>query len=174
MKECFVSSSKNDNFYTPEYAVIPILKYVKLNSTIWCPFDTQESNYVKLLREQGHKVIHTHIDNGENFFETEVPECDYIISNPPYSLKTEILERLFKIGKPFAMLINGNELFGGQKRFDLFKNNKFEIMYFNKRISYFQDYNNLVTSKLNPPFSSVYICHNFLPEQIMFETVNKK
>lgn len=71
------------------------------------------------------------------------------------------------------MLINGNELFGGQKRFHLFKNNKFEIMYFNKRVSYFKDYSNPISSKLNPPFSSVYICHNFLPQQIVFETINK-
>ena len=35
----------------------------------------------------------------------EVPECDYIISNPPYSKKGEVLERLFSLGIPFAMLV---------------------------------------------------------------------
>lgn len=52
MKQCFVNSSKNDNFYTPAYAVIPILKYIKPNSKVWCPFDTKESNYVKLLSQK--------------------------------------------------------------------------------------------------------------------------
>lgn len=36
----------------------------------------------------------------------KVPDCDYIISNPPYSLKGEVLKQLYEIGKPFAMLVN--------------------------------------------------------------------
>lgn len=55
----------------------------------------------------------------------------------------------------------------------MFKNNKFEIMYFNKRIAYFKDYDEQKPS-LNPPFSSVYICHNVLPRQIVFEELKKK
>lgn len=35
----------------------------------------------------------------------ETPNCDYIISNPPYSLKGDVIDRLFEIGKPFAMLV---------------------------------------------------------------------
>jgi hypothetical protein len=55
----------------------------------------------------------------------------------------------------------------------MFKNNKFEIMYFNKRIAYFKDFDEQKPS-LNPPFSSVYICHNVLPRQIVFEELKKK
>lgn len=29
----------SDEVYTPEYAVKPILKYIKPNQVIWCPFD---------------------------------------------------------------------------------------------------------------------------------------
>lgn len=58
-------------------------------------------------------------------------------------------------------------LFESKKRFEMFKNNKFEIMYFNKRIAYFKDFDEQKPS-LNPPFSSVYICHNVLPRQIVF------
>lgn len=54
----------------------------------------------------------------------------------------------------------------------MFKNNKFEIMYFNKRIAYFKDFDEQKPS-LNPPFSSVYICHNVLPRQIVFEELKK-
>lgn len=101
--------------------------------TVWCPFDTEESHFVKMLRAQGNKVICTHIDNGQDFFTTPVPQCDMIISNPPYSVKTEVLERLFEIGKPFAMLVGVVGLFESQRRFDMFKNNEFEIMYLNRR-----------------------------------------
>lgn len=99
MKMDKVAGSGNDEFYTPLYAVKPIEKYIKPHSTIWCPFDTEESNFVKRFRELGHKVIATHIHSGTDFFDCTIPECDYIISNPPYSLKTEVLQRLFKIKK---------------------------------------------------------------------------
>jgi hypothetical protein len=167
-----VANSGNDEFYTPEYAIEPILKYIKPNSIIWCPFDTEESLYVKKFKENGHKVIATHISTGTDFFNCVVPECDYIISNPPYSKKGEVLERLFNINKPFAMLVGVVGLFESQKRFNMFAKNDFEIMYMNKRISYFKDYNEQKPS-LNPPFSSVYICKNMLPKQIVFEIISK-
>lgn len=173
MKLDLIANSKNDEFYTPSYAIKPIIKYLKTGSTIWCPFDTDQSNFVKDLHRGGYEVIHSHIDNGEDFFDIDTPECDYIISNPPYSIKTKVLEKLFDIGKPFAMLVGVVGLFESQKRFNMFKNNDFEIMYLNKRVSYFKNYNDPKPS-LNPPFSSVYICHNILPKQIMFEEIVKE
>lgn len=172
MKLDKVANSGNDEFYTPYYAIEPPLKYIKPNSTIWCPFDTDESLFVKTFEKLGHTVIYTHINDGYDFFETTPPECDYIISNPPYSCKGEVLERLFSFNVPFAMLVGVVGLFESQKRFNMFKNNDFEIMYMNKRIAYFKDYNEQKPS-LNPPFSSVYVCHNMLPKQIVFEEINK-
>ena len=61
MKLDIVANSGNDEFYTPLYAIEPILKYIKPNSTIWCPFDTEESLFVNELIKGGHKVINTHI-----------------------------------------------------------------------------------------------------------------
>ena len=63
-----VANSGNDEFYTPEYAVKPILKYMQPTSSIWCPFDTEKSLFVKIFRESGHNVIATHIEKGEDFF----------------------------------------------------------------------------------------------------------
>lgn len=140
--------------------------------TIWCPFDTEESLFVKRFRSEGYDVIATHISYGEDFFHIDVPECNYIISNPPYSLKSEVLERLFEIDIPFAMLVGVVGLFESQKRFSMFKNHNFEIMYLNKRVAYFKDYAEQKPS-LNPPFSSVYICKNILPKQIVFEEIEK-
>lgn len=177
MKMDKVANSKNDEFYTPTYAVEPITKYLKPNSRIWCPFDTWESNFVKELTKSGHIVMATHIDNGEDFFETINSDlsdwCDYIISNPPYSMKTEVLKVLFESEKPFAMLVGVVGLFESQKRFEMFRDNKFEIMYMNRRIAYFKDFKEQKPS-LNPPFSSVYICSGVLPNQIIFEEIIKK
>lgn len=168
-----VASSKNDEFYTPVYAIEPIKKYLKKNSVIWCPFDTLDSNYVKEFIKEGHQVVATHICDGNDFFNTQVPACDYIISNPPYSCKGDVLARLFELGKPFAMLVGVVGLFESNKRFSMFANNDFEIMYFNKRVSYFKDYKEQIPS-MHPPFSSVYVCKNMLPKQIVFERIDKK
>lgn len=157
---------------TPPYAVEPILKYIPVGATVWCPFDTEQSLFVRKLTERGCKVVATHISNGEDFFEIEVPNCDFIISNPPYSCKGRVLDRLFMIDKPFAMLVGVVGLFESQKRFDMFKNNEFEIMYFNKRVSYLKSYDD-AKPELNPPFSSVYLCHKMLPRTIVFEEIKK-
>ena len=53
--------NEKDEYYTPRILVEPILKYIKPNSTIWCPFDTEDSEFVSCFRENGHKVICTHI-----------------------------------------------------------------------------------------------------------------
>lgn len=110
---------------------------------------------------------------GKDFLNCEVPDCDYIISNPPYSIKGKVLKRLFGIGKPFAMLVGVVGLFESKERFDMFAQNDFEIMYFDKRIAYFKNYNEQ-TPSLNPPFSSVYVCKNILPRQIVFEKIDKR
>jgi len=175
MKMDIVAGSKNDEFYTPEYAVEPILKYIdnKPETVVWCPFDTNDSWFVKKIRMMGTKVIVSHIQQGQDFFLWEPEEdYDYIISNPPYSLKNEVFERLFNIGKPFAMLVGVVGLFESKKRFGLFKDNEFEIMYFDKRIAYFKDFNEQKPS-LNPPFSSVYLCSKMLQQKIVFENINK-
>jgi hypothetical protein len=163
---------KNDEYYTPKYAVEPILKYIKPNSTIWCPFDNEDSEYVKVFRENNFKVIFTHICNGEDFFNIKTPECDYIISNPPYSLKGSVFKKLYEIEKPFAMLINFQGLFDHKERFNLFKNNKFEIMFLNPRVNYFTLDNRNKASGV--PFQSVYVCSKILKKQIEFESLNKK
>ena len=173
MKMDIVAGSKNDEFFTPIYAIKPIEKYIlPPPHKIWCPFDTEDSLFVKEFRKLGYEVTATHIQNNQDFFEIDMPECDYIISNPPYSVKGEVLERLFKIGKPFAMLVGVVGLFESQFRFNLFRENDFEIMYMNKRISYFKDYADEKPS-LNPPFSSVYVCSKMLPKQIVFEEISK-
>lgn len=76
MKMDQVASSQNDEFYTPEYAIKPILKYLKMPCVVWCPFDTAESNFVKMLQRYaacGVSVVHTHIETGGDFFSIDPP-----------------------------------------------------------------------------------------------------
>lgn len=115
-------------------------------------------------------MINTHIFNGEDFFEITPPECDYIISNPPYSLKEKIFFRLYEIGKPFAMLINFQGIFDNKNRFELFKNNPVEMLYLSPRVNYY------TPDSVKPsgvPFQSGYLCNNLLDKQLVFEYIQK-
>ena len=162
--------NKNDEYYTPTYAVYPIVKYLKQGSTVWCPFDKEESNFVQVLRKEGFNVIYGHIETGQDFFEVEVPECDYIISNPPYSLKGAIFKRLYEIGKPFAMLINFQGIFDHKNRFEMFKNNRTEMLWLSPRVNYIKqgDY-----KASGVPFQSGYLCSGIFKEQLNFEYLDK-
>jgi len=162
--------NKADEYYTKEYAIKPLLKYIPTDKTVWCPFDKQESKFVKLLQERGNNVIFSHIETGQNFFEYEPKNYDYIVSNPPYSLRELILERLFLLNKPFAMLINEAGLFDSKKRYELLKNNRFEIMVFDKRIDYIKGEEMLK----GVPFKSIFLCSNILPTQFIFEEIHDK
>ncbi len=166
-----LTKAKSDEWFTPSCAVYPIMKYINKDSIIWCPFDTEDSNFVKVLRDNGFKVIHTHIINGQDFFNIDIPKCDYIISNPPYSLRNKVLGKLFGIKKPFAMLMNTNGLFDSRIRWDLFKNNKFSLIYLKGRTSFMQEQG--VEQKTSPPFQSAYICSGLSEEQIIFEETSQ-
>jgi len=158
--------NKADEYFTKGYVIKPLLKYIGSAKTIWCPFDNKESNFVRLLKKNYNDVIYSHIDLGQDFFIWEPSQSyDYIISNPPYSKREQILERLFLLRKPFAILINEAGLFDSQKRYTLLKNNPFEMMVFNKRVDYIKQGKSLK----GVPFKSIFLCSRILPRQIVFE-----
>lgn len=163
--------NKNDEYYTPAYAVYPIMKKLKPNSKIWCPFDTKDSNFVKVLINNGFNVTYGHIETGQDFFKVDVPDVDYIISNPPYSLKEEVFKRLFEIGIPFAMLINFQGIFDHKDRFTLFKENRTEMLWLSPRVNYIKPNQNKPSGV---PFQSGYLCSGICENQLEFEFLNKE
>lgn len=76
------STGNNDECHTPVYGVLPIIKYLPKDKTIWCPFDTDDSHFVKELRKSGFQVVHSHISYGQDFYEYEPEQWDIIVSNP--------------------------------------------------------------------------------------------
>lgn len=171
MKMDQVAGSGNDEFYTPRYAIEPLLEFVPKDKVIWCPFDTERSLIVRTLREQGWVVVATHLEDGFDFFDAPLMG-DVIVSNPPYSLKNDVFARLFDLGVPFAMLVGIVGLFESEKRFSMFAANPFEMLYLNKRISYFKSYDDEKPA-LNPPFSSAWVCSKMLPASNVFRRVAK-
>lgn len=152
--------NEKDEYYTPPILVKPIIKYAKKFNTIWCPFDTEDSEFVIQLRQSGHKVIATHIWNGEDFFEYEPKEeYDAIISNPPFTRKLEVLERLYKLNKPFAMVL-GLPILNYQEVGEFFLDKDLQLLIVDKKVSF--DGN-------TASFNNSYFCYKMLPKDLMFE-----
>ena len=153
------SFNEKDEYYTPPILVKPILKYIKPGSTIWCPFDTEDSEFVKQLSIY-NKVIYSHIWDGKDFFEYEPEEhYDYIISNPPFTLKLKVLERLYKLNKPFAMIL-GLPILNYQEVGEFFLDKELQLLIVDKKVSF--DGN-------TASFNNSYFCYNILPKSIIFE-----
>lgn len=164
------SDKKKDEAYTPYYASTPIIKYVDPNLVVWCPFDQEWSSYVRLLRENGNRVIAGHVDNGLNFFNYEPEYYDIIVTNPPFSCKDEVISRLYELNKPFAILLPLNSL-QGRSRYENFKNG-IQLLTFDQRID-FHDPEHMDKPNKGTPFASAYFCRDLLPNDLIIERLKK-
>lgn len=168
MKIAYTKAKRSgaDEVYTPTYAIKPILKYLNPNLKVWCPFDTEESEFVNVLSSNGNKVIYSHIDNGQDFFSYEPEEeYDIIISNPPYSTKDLVLKRLFELKKPFMVLLPIQAL-QGVRRFPYLVD--CQALIFDKRINFFKDFKTKEIQK-GISFGTFYLCKGVLPKDLIFE-----
>lgn len=169
-KEILYSKGKNDECMTLRYAVLPIIKYLPKNKTIWCPFDKTGSEFVKVLTEQGYSVIYSHIDNGQDFYTYEPEEhWDIIVSNPPFTNKRQIFERALSFSKPFALIMSNTWLNDAAPK-QLFKEKQLQLLMFEERMKFRN--NGVIQNKIT--FSSSYYCYNLLPRDIIMTTLKNK
>lgn len=162
----------SDECLTPRYAVTPIVKYLKQRGfkTVWCPFDTCDSFYVRVLQSEGFTVIFSHIDVDYDFFTYTPPiQYDVIVSNPPFSVKDAVLRRLYALEKPFAILLPQNSL-QSNERVDMFIKHGVEYLGFRERINFYINGDLTQWTKGNH-FASAYFCKNVLPEKLVFEVL---
>ena len=156
------SKRSNDECYTPQYAVEEIVGYIPKDKIVWCPFDRDDSEFTKVLKERGYDVINTHIDYGQDFYEFEPFEWDIIVSNPPFTNKRKIFERALLFNKPFALLMSNTWLNDSAPKV-LFKEKDLQLLMFRNRIKFLN--NGIVNNKIT--FSSSFFCWNLLPKQIL-------
>ena len=161
------SKGKNDECYTPDYGVKPILEFIPKDVVVWCPFDTKDSEFVKQISQQ-NKVIATHIDIGIDFFDFEPEYWDVIISNPPFTNKRKFFERALSFNKPFALIMTNTWLNDSAPK-QLFKDKDLQLLMFDKRMKFISP-DGRDNSKIT--FSSSYYCWNLLPKQIIMEELD--
>lgn len=158
------SPGNNDEVMTPDYAVQPIVKHLRHGARVWCPFDTEQSAFVLVLRGAGVDVVHSHISTGQDFYRYEPDRWDVIVSNPPFTRKRQIFERALGFNKPFALLMTltwlndaaPKELFGS----------RLQLLMFNQRVQF--------TNAGKVTFASAYYCRDFLAQQIIVDQLPER
>lgn len=156
---------KNDELYTPNYAIEPLLKYLPKDKIIWECTDFGSSNITKLLKQHDYKVISTHKDNFD--FLTDIPNFDFdiIITNPPYSLKNEFLKKCYEYDKPFCLLLPLTSL-EGIERGKMFREKGIDVLVLDKRCDF-------MDNKKSNWFNTSWFCYKVLPKQLIFEELHK-
>jgi hypothetical protein len=95
---------KHDDYMTPKTAWEAILQFIPKDKVIWEPF-YGDGRSGQILRELGLTVIH----QDEDFFENN--RGDVVVSNPPFTMIPQVLERLVQLGKPFIVIMPAPKLF---------------------------------------------------------------
>lgn len=154
---------KLDELYTPKYAIYPLLPFLDKEIKIWeCA--SGKGDLAKHFREEGFEVR-----EGYNFFEDYFKDADVIVTNPPYSMKDDFLERAFEIGKPFAFLLPLTAL-EGIKRGKLYRENGIQLIIPNRRINFITP-----SGKGTAWFQTAWFCHGLcLPKDLMFVDMIRK
>jgi hypothetical protein len=125
MRNVFDNELITDEWYTPLDIVIKAyeLLNVRYKSTIMCPYDTAESQFVQWGQKTNNSVIYGITD----YLDTDY-QYDYVLTNPPFSIKDQVIERVLKSGKPGALILPLDSL-GGVKRHALWKQYGYPSIY---------------------------------------------
>ncbi|MDF2635405.1 MAG: hypothetical protein K0R78_2279 [Pelosinus sp.] len=116
--------SPTEFYPTPKNVTVALMEYLELpDCTIWEPACGQ-GHMSEALRELGYGVIPTELHDrgygscGIDYLETiNTPGyCDWIITNPPFSLSEQFIRKSIEHGKPFAMLLKSQYWHSAKRR----------------------------------------------------------
>ena len=98
-----IEFAKDDQYNTTPEIWEMINHLIPKDKILWEAFmkDNWSSKSAIALRELGHDVV----GNPTMDFFDEPPEYDIVISNPPFSIKKKIFQRLAVLDKPFILIL---------------------------------------------------------------------
>jgi len=164
-----------DECQTPPYALEPVYQHIDTHYVWECA--AGKRTLVRQMRKVGIPVIDTDITDPipgwhADFFFTKPTIDDYtIVTNPPYSLKYDWLQRCYELDHPFALLMPV-EMLGtenGQKLFDKYG---IEVIFLSPRVDFYMPKKGWEGSGAQFP-TAWYTWKLNLPKQINFARLNK-
>lgn len=158
--------TKHDDYMTPKSAWENINQFIPKDKVIWEPFYCKHSKSADYLTELGCKEV---IMNNEDFFKNNRGEV--IISNPPFTMKKQVLQRLKQLNKPFIMIMPCSTISTMYVR-ELFKDceDKLQVIIPRKRIQFIKVKDDaIVNEKGKCNFDCFYFCWKMnLPRDIVW------
>lgn len=161
---------KHDECYTTNSEAEKIVKYISENNIIekdkiiWLPFDNTFSNIYKQLVENGYNnLVLSNLEMGLDFYLYEPEDWDIIITNPPFSGRTNLMKRLLSFNKPFIIL-QGTQFFNNQYAVNCLcaHEKDFKFLFPQSRMSFltFNAKENIIKSgKSGISFYSFWLCY---------------
>lgn len=126
----------SDEWYTDQATVDKCIELLKPmpGSTILCPFDSSKSLFVKTLSKE-HNVIY----GIQDYVDSTNYEYDYLVTNPPFSIKDKVIETVYSYGKKSVLVLPMDSL-GGVRRHSMYQEHGYPNIYIpTRRIGYFND-----------------------------------
>jgi hypothetical protein len=154
----------SDEWYTTQDVVEIAIKLLdpEPNSLILCPFDSERSLFVKTLEAMEHTVIY----GIDDFIEGQFRLCDYIITNPPFSIKDKVIQKVYEYGVK-SVLVMPLDALGGVKRHSMYKEYGYPSVYIpSRRISYIGAEENVIKG---PSFHSIILSFNQGDPELIWE-----
>ena len=127
----------SDEWYTDQETVdlCWLLLGVEHGDVICCPFDSEESLFVKKAKLLGHEVIY----GISNFLDSENYKFDKLITNPPFSIKDLVIQKVYEYNKPGLLILPMDSL-GGVKRHSLYREYSPPAVFMpTRRVSYYDE-----------------------------------
>lgn len=156
-------SGGSDHYQTPPSALEPLLQFIPKSWIIWEPTADQRL-LANTLESNGYKTIATGIETGHDFLKCDPPQCDCIITNPPYSIKNRFIKRCYELNKPFALLMPLTALEGIERQ-TLYKRHGIELLIPHRRTNYIVPEGQHESGAW---FMSAWFCKGILPQPIIF------
>jgi hypothetical protein len=160
LRNGIISFKNDDDYETPKYIWEMLDPYMDKNQTIYDPFYCSGLSK-QYLNELGYNVIH----NDEDFYENyDKHEYDIIVSNPPFSDKKKVFNKLKEIDKPFIMIVPVSTI---TKKFfrDKFKDDDISMLIPNGRLQFSKKGEQLSRCW----FDCVFLCYKLnLDKQIIY------
>ena len=166
--QVYYQQGGGDEQYTPRGGVEVLLTYIQhlKDKIIWCPFDREDSQFVKVLKENGFNVVYSHLDYGQDFLTYEPEQWDVMISNPPYKNKRVYWERALDFKKPFALLLPTNILSDSVINVTMREREReFQLLIPSKRMRFYNAKTGEVGNQ--PTFKASYFGVNIFNQQII-------
>ena len=153
----------SDEWFTDQATVDLVVSLLNPIGLICCPFDSSKSLFVKKANSIG-KAIYGMTDWLEAHY-----DYDYLMTNPPFSIKDLVIEKVIRFGKPPALVLPLDSV-GGVRRHQIYAEGQYPAVYIPTRRIQYYDVNGLQRKGAN--FHSVILLFNTNREGILWESKN--